>query len=82
MAGELKLEAGKLVGHPTMMVKPGTLTLEESPGDFSQLDGPSQVRVIKLCDRISYVFDLFTEYDDFANWRKWATRRIVSLRTI
>lgn len=49
------------------MVTPGTLTLEESPGHFSQLDGPSQVRVIKLCDRIAYVFELFAEYDDFAN---------------
>ena len=50
-----------------MMVKPGFVKLEQCPGDFSKLDGPSQVRVIKLCDRIAYVFELFTEYDDFAN---------------
>ena len=49
------------------MVKPGSLTLEQSPGDVSKLDGSNQVRVIKLCDRIAYVFDLFTEYDEFAN---------------
>ena len=66
-ASELKIENGHLVGQPTRMVPTGSLTLEQSHQDFSQLNAVNQVKMIKLCDRVAYGFELMAEYDGFAN---------------
>ena len=49
------------------MMAAGTYTLNGCHDNFSKLNAVNQVKVIKLCDRIAFVFEIIAEYDEYAN---------------
>ena len=63
----LRIENGRLWGHPTRLSEPRTSNATDSYDDFSKQTAPEMVKTIKLCDRIAFVFEMMAKYDARSN---------------